>query len=101
MSTGTFYRKSLIALIALIEAEGITMLTPAMQEGDTMLKEMLKERQAAMMIVEKLRNAISVTNTASELAEGQWWNPGQICDLTHAFTESTLEPGLDSSVSPF
>lgn len=73
------------------EREYITQQTaetmPAMRSEDTMMREMKQEREAAMRIIAKLKKGLKVTDAASELAGGQWWDPGPKCALRSMLRE--------------
>ncbi|KAF8435844.1 hypothetical protein L210DRAFT_3648501 [Boletus edulis BED1] len=86
-ATRTFYRRSTLALIALVEREehyitiGTTEMTPAMHKNDTMNQEIAGERKAAMRIVNKLKGGLKITDAAMELEKGDWWDPGPVCAI--------------------
>ena len=54
---------------------------PMMCSEDNMMQEMKWEQEAAMCIIAKLKKELKVTDTESELAKGQWWDPGLKCAL--------------------
>ncbi|KAI9452333.1 hypothetical protein HD554DRAFT_2043720 [Boletus coccyginus] len=71
-----FYRRSIIAMITLIEnaksyvSKETKDTILSLQKGDVMGLEMLGEDGAAMKIVSKLKKALDVTDAAKELAKG-------------------------------
>lgn len=84
---GTFYRRSTLALMVLMQhAQDYMTLevmntAPSIHQEDIIMREMQGERTAAMKIVEKLKVGLKVKDAIAELEQGQWWDPGPDCNL--------------------
>ena len=78
VSIGTFYRRSSLALIMLMEhkLDFITQHTmeamPTMHNSDIMARKIRSEQEATMCIIVKLKVGPKVMHAASELDEGCW-----------------------------
>ncbi|KAG9311146.1 hypothetical protein JVU11DRAFT_8209 [Chiua virens] len=85
----TFYRRPILALVAIYEKEEkhttkeAQDTSPWMSEKDSMVQEMEEERKAAGAIVTKLKTGLKITDAMSELEVGvdNLYDPGPTCRL--------------------
>ncbi|KAG6369558.1 hypothetical protein JVT61DRAFT_14261 [Boletus reticuloceps] len=76
----TFYRRPLVALIAL--SEGARMYISEEEDNVTpYLKEILGEEEHAGRIVATLKSGLKVSDAVEELEKGEWWDRGPVCNL--------------------
>lgn len=91
--TGTFYTRSILALISIMDKEEkyttaeMRKQSPAGPKADIMGVETQKEREAARLIVKKLKKGLHIVNATQQLEQGLWWDRGETCNLKEVFAD--------------
>lgn len=105
--SGTFRRRPLLALIAMLEDANVEISTkqkkkgkgtytrpeyeksmPVMCSSDLMKEEIRMEMEVTMVVVAQLRKALDVDDLHDELRQGLWWDPGEVCEIGRAFDKT-------------
>lgn len=61
--------------------------TPTGPKGDILAVETQKEREAARLVIKKLKKGLQIVNATQRLEQGLWWDRGEVCNLKEVLAD--------------